>query len=459
VTRKSTNKAPRQNVISKNGVRFVLATFVIMSFMVLSFSSSANYQPNTRSNVKTETGSTGVAPAALGANLFSRIISAFLAPTPAPPKADLDQVRNGTAAEPIDPPNWVNGNAGASNAHYQEGQSIPYRIRLSNISTSTHTLDIEYDIKHSGANAIDYITHYDRIGENVLPCLGVAGCDPNSFSTFAVPTPSSAGTPVDNQPVTSFNLLPAEQKVMTIYNGTITSLTYISQGDLNAAQSSTSMRITFTADSPTVVIAWGGHIASAGDWGPGNSAGGVSGSPYHTRLIAFDGSGGNQDRSLSAAAVQPPAGCTVTGDDTVCAASTQNYSVPLDPALTYLWTITGNGSIVGSNTGNSVQVLAGASGSYTVTVVQSNAGGSTTCSLTATISTPSVSISVGTECSPALTATAGFSSYLWSGPSNNGATTQSITPTAPGVYTVTVTNAEGCQASASGTVCFTFTAN
>jgi uncharacterized repeat protein (TIGR01451 family) len=51
------------------------------------------------------------------------------------------------------------------------------------------------------------------------------------------------------------------------------------------------------------VLAWGGHIATRKDWGNGNSAVAISGSPYHTRLIDLDGSGGNQDRSLSAAAV------------------------------------------------------------------------------------------------------------------------------------------------------------
>lgn len=40
-----------------------------------------------------------------------------------------------------------------------------------------------------------------------------------------------------------------------------------------------------------------------------------------------------------------------------------------------------------------------------------------------------------------LTAPAGYASYLWS----NGATTQSITPATSGAYTVTVTNARGCQ--------------
>src|SRR6185436_8118677 len=50
-------------------------------------------------------------------------------------------------------------------------------------------------------------------------------------------------------------------------------------------------------------LAWGGHIATRVSWGAGSSAVAISGSPYHTRLLDLDGSGGNQDRSLSADAV------------------------------------------------------------------------------------------------------------------------------------------------------------
>ncbi len=50
--------------------------------------------------------------------------------------------------------------------------------------------------------------------------------------------------------------------------------------------------------------------------------------------------------------------------------------------------------------------------------------------------------------SSTLTATAGFASYNWS----NGATSQTISATAAGTYTVTVANARGCSATASFTV-------
>jgi hypothetical protein len=69
--------------------------------------------------------------------------------------------------------------------------------------------------------------------------------------------------------------------------------------------------VTFTANSATPVLSWGGHIASRLDWGCSGapqSASGISGSPYHMRIksIIVNGTAislGNQDRSLSAAAV------------------------------------------------------------------------------------------------------------------------------------------------------------
>jgi len=81
------------------------------------------------------------------------------------------------------------------------------------------------------------------------------------------------------------------------------------------AQVERRIRVTFTATVSNPVLAWSGHVAYGGDWGPGESAGGISGSPYHMRLIGLCVTtipaapvggctdGGNQDRSLSADAV------------------------------------------------------------------------------------------------------------------------------------------------------------
>ncbi len=351
----------------------------------------------------------------------------------APAQADLDQARNGTASSPTSPVDFVNGNAGSSNSHYREGHSIPYRMIFSNVTLDTHVVIIEWDIKHSSKNAIDYITYYNRLlphaytpahsPEIIDPLEGLSGTF-SAPSTFAIPAPSSAGSPVVGQPTASFNSLPAGERVMTIYNGTINNLTYLSQGSLTAASSATQLRIKFTATNSKVVLAWGGHIASALDWGAGNSAGGISGSPYHTRLIEFDGSGGNQDRSLSAQAVALPPTCVLTGLTSVCAGTTSTYSVSTDACSpTYSWSFTSNTSgaaFIGSTTGSSVSVSSGSGGQYILRVtINSCDGFGIFCEDTVTVSPlPPCSINGPDSVCPGTTNThcgpAGLPSYSWS---------------------------------------------
>jgi len=409
----------------RTGLRFLFVTLAVVPLLLWSIGGTATYKQPSQNSTKNE----------IAQREINKVpVTPFLAPMFAPPKADLDQVRNGSFDAPIDPPDWVNGNAGASNAHYFEGQSIPYRLKLSNISVGGHIAVIEWDIKHSSVNAIDYITYYDRIAENVLPCLGVAGCNPGTFTTFPIPAPGSVASPVAGQPTASFNALPAGEKVMTIYNGTITGLVYLSEGNLNAAQASTRMQITFNATSPTVVIAWGGHIAAAGDWGAGHSAAGISGSPYHTRLISFDGSGGNQDRSLAAAAVRAPGGCNLSGPTTVCESdATAHYEVTNPEAgATYLFQLINNtsGASIKNSNGDPnlgtvfVDVDPGGAGSYTVQATPTNAGGSgASCQVITTVEantsttdlTDNVSVCAGTSVEYSTTASGGDGScsFTW----------------------------------------------
>jgi hypothetical protein len=336
------------------------------------------------------------------------------------PAGNLDQVRNGSKASPTDPVDWVNGNAGSSNSHYKEGQSIPYRLTLTNLpfgASNQNSVKIEWDIEHSSKNAIDYITTVVRnppggIAETIHVCgdaqynTVIAGCTEGAFTTFVIPPPPVSKLVGSNQqPTTSFNNLPAADKLFRIYNGTIDSITYINNadgnlGDLSAAQSSTRISVAFHATSSTVVLAWSGHIASRNDWGftagVPNSAGGISGSPYHTRFIELCPAGqacggGNQDRSLSAAAVEPPAACLISGSTPVCEGTTNTYSYggTPDPSLVYSWSVTGNATIPGSTTGSSVDVVAGAfsgGASYTVALSVTSSGGTTSCSLPVTIS-------------------------------------------------------------------------
>lgn len=108
------------------------------------------------------------------------------------------------------------------------------------------------------------------------------------------------------------------------------------------------------------------------------------------------------------------------------------------------------------NTGANTQTITvTTSGTYWVTVTSST-GCTTGTSTPVTVTvhpnpTPSIAASTTAFCSGSsavLTASAGYSAYAWS----TGQNTQSITVTATGTYNVTVTDANGCQGSASVTV-------
>src|SRR5689334_6873629 len=56
------------------------------------------------------------------------------------------------------PQQWINGNSNQAKAHYIEGYSIAYQLILDGLTSGSHTVDIEWDIRHSSTNAIDFIT-------------------------------------------------------------------------------------------------------------------------------------------------------------------------------------------------------------------------------------------------------------------------------------------------------------
>jgi uncharacterized repeat protein (TIGR01451 family) len=235
------------------------------------------------------------------------------------PSASLSQCANDPAPSPstdgcsASAADWVNGNLGASKSSYNEGDSIPYRLTFDSLATSgSHTVTIEWDTTKSGKHAIDYLTTYNRTVATANPCLGVSGCTfPGSPTTFSIPkdpqVDNGSGSPITQAP-----------GVFTLFGGTITGVSSYSypNGAGFVGDKSARITVTFTASVANPVLAWGGHIAARQDWGALLSAVAISGSPYHTRLIDLDGSGGNQDRSLSADAVTFPGSITIIKDAT-----------------------------------------------------------------------------------------------------------------------------------------------
>lgn len=223
------------------------------------------------------------------------------------PSANLDQCANDPAPSPstdgcaTNANQWENGNLNAAKSVYFEGDSIPYRMKFENLSLASHTVTIGWDTTKSSKHAIDYLTSFDRTVATADPCLGVSGC--SASTAFSIP----------NDPqVTGAGVTPIAGN-FTLYGGTITAASAYSYPDGAGfvGDKSASITLTFTASVANPVLAWGGHISHRNDWGTENSAVAIPGSPYHTRLIDLDGSGGNQDRSLSAEAVIFPASITV----------------------------------------------------------------------------------------------------------------------------------------------------
>jgi hypothetical protein len=235
--------------------------------------------------------------------------------------ADLDQCANGSIAapEPCDGngsgnDGWTNGNVGASKAHWKEGDFLPYRMKLTGITSGTWTLVITWDIMKGGKHAIDYLGSFDEtetlaMGNN--PCDTI-GCDLTNFDAFPIPLdptgPEDCGLAGATQTPGDFYIFGATGTTVEIVSVSAYSLTSCQpeSGDIT-----NSIAIRFTSTDPNPVIAWSGHVATQFDWGQGKSASGITGSPYHTSLEGLcAGSlgtecddGGSQDRSLAASAI------------------------------------------------------------------------------------------------------------------------------------------------------------
>jgi hypothetical protein len=162
---------------------------------------------------------------------------------------------------------------------------------------------------------------------------------------------------------------------------------------------------------------------------------------YSVTLTGSNGCSATSPTTIVAVTTTPTAAITSSGPTTICQGDNVSLSAPA-AANSYLW-----------NTGATTQTITvSLVGSYFVTV------GSNGCSATS----PSTFVSYNPVPSAAVTASGpttfclgnsvSFSapagngnSYLW----NTGATTQSVSTSTPGTFSVTVTNGYGCSASSA----------
>src|SRR4029453_13483908 len=104
-------------------------------------------------------------------------------------------------------------------------------------------------------------------------------------------------------------LYSAAPRRLTIYGGTITSISGPTHSGSPNGNSTADFLVKFKATRAAVLLAWGGHLAQSAYWdtsrgGPRDGASMVSGAPWHVRTLQLDGSGNkNQDRSIQPSAI------------------------------------------------------------------------------------------------------------------------------------------------------------
>lgn len=296
------------------------------------------------------------------------------------PSISLEQCSNeGPTCDSSNSSRWVTGNLGASNSQYSEGDAVPYRALLKNLTEgSTYKIDLEWDTTVSGRNALDYLASFNFSETTADPCAGIA-C--GSQSMLSIPMdPSVSGAMVNQQAGQSISVFggtfPSNGAMVSNTGGTICGsatctissnpLPYVLSGTY-ASTSETAISVFVTATSQTAVLAWGGHIASRMDWGANKSAAVISGSPYHMRVLGFECSdvancsAGQMDRSLSSAAITLPSSITIVKE-----ASTQGSA---SFAFTATPSPLSNFSLIDDGTLANTKVFSGITtfGSYTIT--------------------------------------------------------------------------------------------
>jgi hypothetical protein len=296
------------------------------------------------------------------------------------PSISFEQCSNeGPTCDSSNPSRWVTGNLGVNNSAYSEGDAVPYRAVLSNLSVgATYKVDVEWDTTLSGRHALDYLVSYDFSETTADPCAGIV-CGAHSLLSIPVdPLVSGAmvAQPLDQNISVFGGTFPVNGAVVANTGGTLcgTANCTISNNPSSygltgtyGTTSETSVSIFVTATSQTAVLSWGGHIGSRMDWGADKSAALINGSPYHMRILGFDCSNdsncsaGQMDRSLNSAAVTFPGSITIVKEASSEGSTSFGYSASPSPLSDF--------SLVDDGTIANTKVFSGITtfGTYTIT--------------------------------------------------------------------------------------------
>jgi hypothetical protein len=207
---------------------------------------------------------------------------------------------------------WQNGNLNGTNSRYPEGGVVPFRLAIEGLAAGDHVIHINYDFTAGGHKAYDFLATWNVTNAAGRICTPTGGAI--SSMCPSLPTPTTASFPSDPYVTDGLSVAGAERysgtpRRLTVWGGTILSITGPTHAGPSAGNSSADITVRFRNTGPAVLFAWGGHLGQSSYWnrangGPADGASQVSGSPWHMRTLNLDGTGNkNQDRSISPSAI------------------------------------------------------------------------------------------------------------------------------------------------------------
>ncbi|MBX4190126.1 hypothetical protein KW791_02425, partial [Candidatus Parcubacteria bacterium] len=215
---------------------------------------------------------------------------------------------------------WTSGNLNSSNSTYHEDDSSVQRLAIDNLTPGIHTVIVKYSTTKGGKHSYDFMTddNFSELAPNALTSADL--CDPaiTNLASCASLTPVLSGL-IPTDPNAAGHDVARANRHFKIRNGTwvgsgISSGPTLVSGTY-AGDSDTALTLQFNvpnlcADKHSgkceVLITWGAHVSTQADWGAGNSAVNISGSPYHVQIADVDGdavTGGGRDNQMAASAI------------------------------------------------------------------------------------------------------------------------------------------------------------
>ena len=207
---------------------------------------------------------------------------------------------------------WQNGNLNGNNSRYPEGGIVPFRLAMEGLQVGSHSIHINYDFTASGHKAYDFLATWDVTNAAGKVCIPSGGAI--SSMCPSLPGASSKAFPADGFKANGLSVHGAElysgaPRRLTIWGGTILSITGPAHAGNVNGNSTADFLVKFLATGHAVLLAWGGHLAQSAYWdtaagGARDGASLVSGAPWHVRTLQLDGAGNkNQDRSIQPSAI------------------------------------------------------------------------------------------------------------------------------------------------------------